>query len=383
MLHYNFLVKGIRREIDNNFMSTDFFNAGQIIKHISFWQDTHLDNRLQLRSVSEDEKPTFENRIQINKLISEEIGEFLSIIRYKTLMVLQGNSSTEIHKFLVKYDIIDKDSISYSYHESPINIEDIPGLELLPNIDDITSDNSSDNTIEYSMNTDDIELNSTAPSINYTDTNFFKAVDFFENDIPEAIVVDNPVQEETLFSSENENVFLDDDIDLADEDYSKVDHESLIAIDEKVDAFRVAYTDALMSGDLSKAKSILEDIVLLENDNVAGCYHLGMILFAQDDISSAEYFLQKVVRLDPSHDKALATLAMIDFKYQNNHSSALDKLALIENMDIHEANNYLLKSKIYKKLRDFNKCREAFLMASDLDSLLFNPKNVKRYLNLE
>ena len=325
---------------------TQFHNAGQIVKHISYWQDVHLEERLKRRSITPEQKEAYENDVNIKRNISENIGEFLNIIRHKPCLFLDNIEHTPLVEFLIEHSIIKTyEASSKETIESPtqpdeeidISMLNIPGLDLL--------------SMEEKVVEDEVEV------INPEEPDFQVLEDITPSEV---IELNEPPTEE---NSPEESL----DIELL-----------KLSISDKITSLKSSSRKAIASGKITKALKDEQLIVLLDNQQIGSFFKIGQLLNILGEKEESYTVFKHILTLNPTHEDALYEAANLQFKHSKDYKDALTLVNnAIEVAASPKGRQLLLKAKILFKLNQTEIAKTTYMEACALNPTFFNKKYVK------
>lgn len=334
---------------------TEFEKMGDVMVYMNFWQSQYLELRRILRETPPEEQEALNAQIKIVRDISAEVAEFLRQLRALDIYTYNELKSNDYEKF---FKLLGAQNLRLHIHhpdessaniapdstENPdlpenINLRDIPGMELLPEVpgkDDSYGEEYPDEPEVFED--DQAEPDQLAkPMRKALDALAALELESLEED--EDTSKDRKYEELPDSESRKVDAGIKDEDESEDEDEDEDESEGedgedylspeTVHINQVLDQSR----SLIEAGDADGALQLVYRTVLESPGNpTLRYYYAQFLLQLAEDNEAARHELQAAVTLDQNHLPSLFLLAELD-EFQGLHDQARQRYAQILGLD--------------------------------------------------
>ena len=316
-------------EKNGSTIPTRFERVSDIIQYINYWQDQYLDLRRQKRSLKDIDEDKFNQHLKVMRAISSEVGEFLRTLRTLPFLYLDAFEDDHFEAFFQfvedpvawdRYKAAAPKEIAETignsspvFESSPIDLNGIPGIDLLDNTQEEEHVESEiTNTlaeIEEEIKTQPEEPRLPQDEITpieeeVEDAESLKAAE-------EAVLIDLKKRSQLLEIEDEEEDFEEEE-----------EEEEEVELEYDLNGVLTSAHEMVQAGNASAALEFLQGEVE-DNPTVAELrYHYAQILVRQkNDTIEAQRQMKAAVKLEPENEDALLLLADL-YRLNSNPKAA-------------------------------------------------------------
>ncbi len=410
---------------------TQFDRVSDIIKYINYWQDQYLDLRKQKRQLQDElDEEKFNQHLRVMRDISGEIGEFLRTLRNMDFAMFNDFSANAYERFFrftnddagwrafrELQPLMPPTSLLFEMPkpseapapdtltpptETPVNIADIPGMDLLEKKqqEDIAQPEPAMETGGFEFEADmEEKLSSTAaagaeekaeePEAGQVDEAQIQSWIETAKDAAAAGNVQEALQSLADYISLHPGnfdlhyayaVLLAQYTDNFVESVNQLDA-ALEIEPENEDALLLMGQLAELKQDFLLAKNSYEKLIDINDENATALYRLGMVISAQfpnQTEEGAKYF-KKAAKYDENNIDALYRYANLLAEQLNKPKKAIKYFEKTLKADpAHPFANYDL-AVLYHRMGNRETAREYYLRAVKNNPELKTPENDKAF----
>ena len=307
---------------------TKFERVSDIIQYINYWQDQYLDLRRQKRDLKELDEEKFNQHLKVMRAISSEVGEFLRTLRtlpyisYEALVendfeaffdFTEDPQGWETYKRLKpKEEVLETvSSAGTSMEEAPVNIESIPGIDLLPSQEE-------EESIQEELTNSLAEIEEKIQAENTIEERTIEEP-FNGLEEPVGFPIDDEIEEEEETQELPEPIDLTNVTEESEEEIEEEVQEEAPEDEEEEDEEEINYDlqtaitsayELVEAGNAAAAMAFLKTEIE-ENGEVADLrYHYALLMLRTDNnIVEAKQQLEAAVQVEPDNEDALFLLA--------------------------------------------------------------------------